>query len=527
MQHNTKAPGAGSDIGAMSRSMLIVMILTMVGKLIGFLRETVQASMFGVSELTDALKIALEAPNLFLSVIIIALAAAFIPAYNERLQKGGKEAADRFASNVITLGMALSAGVLLLTLVFIGPIIEKLMLPYATPETQQIAIRTARIMMPIGIFVFLSRMATSYLQANFSFGIPALSQVFFNVVVIGAIILSRGENILYIALGTLAGWLVQFIVQVPRIYKMGYRYRPTVNVKEPLLRDIGLLMLPLLATGAFDQLYILIRSIASDMAGHITVLDLSTRLSTMVSMVLLTTIATVLYPSLVRHVGEKERFRDNLSFGINLNLLLALPASAALIFLSGPITRLVYERGAFSTQDTLLTAQTLAMTAVGILGIGLRELLTRCFYAQMDVKAPTIIGILTVALNALLSFALYPVHGAPGIAIATSISAIFSAVTLLILQTRRHRVLDGRRTLRCLWKTSVASATMVGLLLALLRALRVESFAGGAFALAMLTLILIGIGFYVAVLWALRTEELSMALAFIGSKFSRVAKKSE
>ena len=525
MQYNAKHPGAGSDIGAMSRSMLIVMVLTMAGKLIGFLRETVQASMFGVSEVTDALKVALEAPNLFLAVIIIALAAAFIPAYNERLREG-KEAADCLAANVATLGMALSAAVLLLTLLFIGPIITRLMLPYASAETQQTAIRMSRIMMPIGIFVFLSRMATSYLQVNFSFGIPALSQVFFNVIVIGAILLSRGENILYIALGTLAGWLIQFAAQAPRIRRMGFRYRPAFDVKEPLLRDIGMLMLPLLATGAFDQLYILIRSMASNMAGHITVLDLSTRLSTMVSTVLLLTIATVLYPSLVRHAAEKDRFRDDLSFGINLNLLLALPASAALVFLSGPITRLVYQRGAFSTQDTLLTAQTLAMTAVGILGIGMRELLTRCFYAQKDVKAPTIIGILAVALNALLSFMLYPTYGAPGIAIATSISAILGAAVLLILQARRHRALDTRRTLRCLWKTSAASAAMVGLLLALLHAFHIPSLTGATFALAMLALIAIGIGFYIIVLWALRTEELAMVLAFAKRKLGRKVEES-
>lgn len=521
-EDSTAKPLKKSDKGAISRSMLIVMSLTMIGKLTGFMRETVQASRFGVSGVTDAIKTATEAPTFFLSIIITALAAAFIPIYNEKLAQG-KEKADRFMNNITTLGMAVIILGLFLTALFIRPLVTRLMLPFAAAETQEMAIEMTRVLMPVGVFVFLSRMATAYLQANFSFTVPALSQIFLNVIIIGAIILSKGANVLYVAIGTLIGWFAQFLAQTPRLYSLGYRYRPLIDWKEPLLRDVTLLMLPLLASGLFDQLYLIIRAMASDMAGHITVLDLSTRLSTLVSAVLLTTIATVLYPSLVRHVAEPDRFRDNLSFGININVLIALPAAAAMLFLSLPITRLVYQRGAFSGEDTLLTAQTLAMTAIGIPGIGLRELFTRSFYAHKDIKAPTIIGILSVLLNAGLSFLLYRAYGAPGIAIATSVSAIASAVVLFILLEARHHAIEGRRVLRCLWKTTVATAVMTAALLFLAQVLHISTLVGTSFLLTMVLLIGVGVALYIAVLWALRMEELSMALKFIKRKLARKA----
>lgn len=515
-QNRRADTGAASDLAAMSRSMIIVMVITIVAKITGFLRETVLASHYGVSGVTDAIKTATEAPTFILSVLVVALAAAIVPTYNEKL-KSGKEAANRFTSNVLTIGMIVTVIVMLATALFLPQVIHWL-LPYAADDVKASALSMARMMLPMGIFVFLSRMVSAYLQANFSFAIPALSQLFLNIVSIGAIMISGGANVMVVAAGTLVGWFVQFLVQVPRMRSLGYRYRPSLDLSEPLLRDVGMLMLPLLFTGAFDQAYLVIRAMASDMAGYITVLDLSTRLSTMVSAVLLTTIATVLYPSLVRHVEDTKRFRDNLSFGINLNLLLALPASSALLFLATPITRLVYERGAFSSADTAITATTLAMTSIGILGVGLRELLNRCFYAHKDIKAPTIVGIFTVAINGGLSFLIYPTYGAPGIAVATSISALFSAAALLVLLHTRHRALDGKRILVCLGKSSVATGVMIGALLTLMRVLAVDNMIGMQFIGAVLALISLGIVLYLLVLWLLRTEELRAAGAYVLGK---------
>lgn len=139
-------------------------------------------------------------------------------------------------------------------------------------------------------------------------------------------------------------------------------------------------MLPVLISSAFDQVYMIVgKAVASSGIGDITILDYGNRVSTMVSAVLLTSIATVLYPTLVKNVDSSEDFRRTLSLGVNLNLLIAIPAMAALTLLRLPVTRLVFERGAFTAKDSLLTCGTLACYSCGILGVGLREIGNRTF----------------------------------------------------------------------------------------------------------------------------------------------------
>ena len=167
---------ANESVKSLSKSMLVVMVFTMVAKVTGFLRETVLASRFGVSAVTDSYKTAFDIPCIFLSVIVTALSATLIPSYSSQLQKG-RDRADRFIRNLFTIGLALSAVVLGLTLMMMETLVCKFFLPGASAEVQQLTIRLATIMLPMGFFTFLARMSTAYLQANFHFAVPAVSQV--------------------------------------------------------------------------------------------------------------------------------------------------------------------------------------------------------------------------------------------------------------------------------------------------------------------------------------------------------------
>ena len=379
---------ANSSVKSLSKSMLVVMVFTMVAKVTGFLRETVMASRFGLSAITDAYKTAFDIPCIFLSVIVTALSATLIPTYSSQLQQS-RDKADRFIRNLFTIGLALSAVILGLTLSMLDTLVCRFFLPGASAEAQQLTIRLARIMLPMGFFTFLARMSTSYLQANFRFAVPAVSQVMLNLCIIVFIILSGGENIELVALGTLIGWVLQFVVQIPSMHRCGLRPKPVFDLKDPGVREVAALMLPVLVSSAFDQVYIIVdRAVASAATGSITALDYGNRISTMVSSVLLTSIATVLYPTLVKNTEDPDKFRKTLGFGINLNLLIAVPAIAALTLLRLPITRLIYERGAFTKENSLLTSGTLACYSLGILGVGLREIGNRCFYAYKRRRSP-------------------------------------------------------------------------------------------------------------------------------------------
>lgn len=513
------------DVGAMSKSIGIVMVITLIAKLAGFGREVIFASHFGTVAVSDAYKNALLIPGFILSILITAFTAALIPMFPSQSRQGDSQT-NRFMSNLFTVGMAVSACILLLTLLFIRPIITGIFLPFADPETQRLAIELSSIMLGMELFVFLARAVTAYLQANFLFTIPALSLLFQNLVLIGAIVLAGG-SIYIVAIGTVVSWAVQFLVQVPAAYQVGLRYRPRFDLSDPGLRGAALLMLPAIIPAAFDSLYpIFAHSIASQNIGHISALDYGNRLSTLVSAVLLTTVATVLYPNLVGHVQEPKKLSDDLRFGINLNLLIALPASVALMLLAQPITRLVYERGKFTSESTLLTASTLACYAAGILGIGLREICNRCFYAYQAKRVPFIVGIGVLVLNVVLNYALYPVYGPSGIAASMAISSLLSGFSLLILLHIHKKVIDWPRIFHCFWKVSIATAAMSAALLALTNILSVQSLIGRRFDLAMLLIICIGVVVYAALLWLLKTEELSAVISFVKKKLQKESASS-
>jgi putative peptidoglycan lipid II flippase len=517
MQKTTeRTPG----IGALSQSMLVVMVLTMGGKLIGFLRETVMASTFSISAATDAIKAA--DPTILLAIIVTALATTMIPVYADRLRQGKPEA-ERFVSTVFTVGLIFSALVLGLTALFIDPIIRQFVMRGADAETQALTVRLARMMMPMGIFFFLAKVTTACLQANFNFTVPAFSQMLLNVAVIASMLLAGGEEAMgYVAIGTVIGWALQFVVQVPSMRRLKLKLRPRIDLRDPGLRSVLILMLPVLISGAFDQIYFFFdKSVASATTGHITMLDYGNKISTMVSSVLLTTIATVLYPSLVRRVGDKPGFRDSMGFGLNLNLLVAVPAVAALVQLCVPVTRVIYQHGVFTAENTQATARVLACYAAGVVGFGVRELCNRAFYALKDTRVPMITGIAAVLLNIVLNYALYPVWQEVGIALATAISQTASGVALLLLLRRVHGAVDWRRLLRCLLKSALATAAMLLVMALCMRGLNLQQAAGMRFYGGLFATMGLGLLVYVAALALLKTEELRSAFAFLRGKIAR------
>lgn len=509
-------------IGAMSKSMLIVMIFTMVSKLAGFVRETVLAYSYGAGAVASAYKTALELPNIILMSIVTALAATLIPVYSG-LRKQGKATADRFMSNVYTVGMVVSIVVLILTAIFLEPLRNIFMFGSDDLETKELVLQLARAMMPMGIFVFLARISNAYLQANNNFTVPAVSLIFLNLVTIVSILLSDGTSIMYVAVGTVVGWAMQFAIQLPALRKTKLSYRPVFDLNEQGIREVFRLILPIFIASLFDQAYLTIDKMVAFQGdiGDPAKLDYAIRLTTMISSVLLTTVATVIYPNIVRRVDDRPALTDTLSFGLNVNFMIALPATVAMMVLSVPIIRLVYEKGEFLPADTVLTATLLASYAAGMLGIGLRELCNRCFFAFKETVIPTVVGISVVVLNIVLNFALHPFFGATGIAVATAISTTASGVALLLLLHFKRRVVDWKRIGACLWRTALSTAVMALVVFGLYRVLHMDTLDGMALLIRFLGTFVAGVVVYAGMLLLLRTEELHMAVNWLKSKLRR------
>jgi putative peptidoglycan lipid II flippase len=210
-----------------------------------------------------------------------------------------------------------------------------------------------------------------------------------------------------------------------------------------------------------------------------------------------------------------------LSFGININLLIAIPASAALILLAQPVTRLVYERGNFTSESTLLTAGTLACYSAGILGVGIRDICNRCFYAYKSKKIPFLMGTAALLCNVALNYLLYPIYGPSGIAASMAISSLLNGFGLLFLLHWNKKVIDWKKITACFWKVAVATAAMSAGLQLILNLLRIQAQTGKMFGLLMISMIAAGVGVYLLFLWLLRVEELHAVVGYFKKKLRR------
>ena len=382
--------------------MAVVMALMLASKVLGFAREVALSARFGMDEVTDAYKTAFNIPCLLLSALIAALAAVFIPVFNERRKAGGL-AEHRFVNALFSVGLLASALIALGTWLML-PWLTRIMLPNASREMVDLTVRLTGIMMPMALFVFLYRMLGAYLQARFTFAPPAVATCFSAICIVTGILLSNG-NITVVAVWTLAGMAVEFLTQLPFAIRHGFRWKPSLDFVDPGLTQVVRLMLPLLVMGVFDQLYIVFdRMAVSATAGDISALDYGNRVTTMISAAFLVTIATVLYPSLTRDARDRGSFAGHFSFGVNLNILIGLPATAALLILRVPVTRIVFERGAFDSGHTAVTSGVMACYALGMMGVGLREICNRAFWAQKLTRIPMFVGVGGVALNILYMF---------------------------------------------------------------------------------------------------------------------------
>ncbi|MDR2506053.1 MAG: murein biosynthesis integral membrane protein MurJ [Oscillospiraceae bacterium] len=488
----------------------VVMAFMLGSKLLGFLREVALSSKFGMSYVTDAYKVAFDIPCLLLSALIAAIAAVFIPIYNERSKLGEAEK-RRFVTAVLVVGLLVSAVVALITQLSLGWLVRA-MLPDASDETIELTIKLSTIMMPMALFVFLFRMLGSYLQANFNFMMSAIATCFSAICVIAGIYLSNG-NITVVAVWTLVGMAVEFVTLIPRTTRLGVAKFSRFTIADSGIRQLAFLMLPLLVMGVFDQMYIVFdRVVTSSIEGDISALNYAYRISTMVSSAFLLTISTVLYPSITKAADDKREFAEQFSFGVNLNMLIGIPAMAMLLILRQPVVRAVYERGAFLPSNTLTTAGCLACYSVGMVGVGLREILNRAFWAKKSMRIPMMVGVLGVILNIALDFPLYNLFGVSGVALSQSVSIFAAAAALMIILKIKYSDIGSPAMLACLRKTAVATAAMCAALLALQYLLNLDSIA------YLLAAALVGLLVYIALLFVQKTSEVSMLFSFLKAR---------
>ena len=439
------------------RSTAIVGLTTLLSRITGLARDVVYASMVPAAAL-EVFVLANQIPNLLRRLFAEgALSQAFVPVVAEYKT-------TRSTEEVRTLvdAVAGTLGTLLIVISIVGvlaaPVIVLITAPgFSAKEGGQfeLAVEMLRWTFPYVLFVSLTALAGGVLNSYRQFALPAFTSVALNLVmIIFAAWLSKyfDKPVVALAVGVFVGGIVQLLILVPPLLKLGVIRRPRWNFQHEAVRRIARLMGPAILGSSMGQLSIVISTgIASMLSdGSMTWLYLADRLVEFPLGVFSIALATVILPSLsAQHASQSaDDFSATLSWAVRLVLLIVIPASVALFTIAGPLTVTMYHRREFTNFDVEMTQLALMAFSFALLGWSLIKVLAPGYYARQDTKAPVKVAMralaLTMALNLIVVGALAVTgnlksHGAHALlALTNGAGAIFNAVALYVGLRRRN-----------------------------------------------------------------------------------------
>ena len=521
----------GSENARVVRAAGVVGIATMLSRIFGFLRDMIVASLFGAGLTTDAFFVAFRIPNLLRRLLAEgSLTVSFIPIFTEYLRNRSKEEALELADITFTALSILLVAVSLTGVLF-SPLIVTVMAPgfVKTPAQYDLTVFLTRLMFPYIFLISLVALCMGILNSLRHFAAPALAPVVLNLAMIAAALTLRGffqEPITALAIGVMAGGVLQLVMQWPFLVRMGVHLKPNFHFRHPGMRRIGLLMLPAAFGAAIYQINIFIGTILASFlpTGSISYLYYADRIVELPLGVFAIAVGTATLPSFSEQVaqGRFEELKRTIAFSLRIILFITIPATVALIALRVPIISVLFQRGEFGIESTLLTAQALLCYAVGLWAFSVIRIIVSVFYSLQDTKAPMKAAIVALIVNALCSLVLmFPLkHG--GLALATSIASAVNVGMLWVILRRRIGKLLDREFYRSLARTSLASLIMWGVIL--LVGLLYPWNTGGPFHVRFVHLILCvaagAVAFFTSAL-LLKSPEITDALGSIRRRLKR------
>lgn len=512
-----------------------VSIAVMCSRVLGLIREQIFAGMFGAGFAYDAFVVAFRVPNLLRDLFAEgALSAAFITVFTDYDTNRTKEETWMLASNVIVFFGTLLSLVSLCTIFFADPLINLLAPDFSDIQgKKELTVMLSRIMTPFLIFISLSAVVMGILNSRGKFFVPAIASAFFNLgSIIGGVILAYilprfgYPAIMGMAIGTLLGGLLQLAVQVPTLTRIGFRFTPHLRLKDPGLKRIITLMIPAVIGLSPTQINIFINTnFASSCAeGSVSWLNYAFRLVQLPIGLFGVALSIAAMPVLARHAAKKDiqGMKETMVSSLTMVFSLTIPATLGLMLLSEPVIRIIFERGAFTGFDTIATANTLTLYAIGLFAYSSNKILVPVFYALEDTKYPLIASFLAVASNILIINLTIDSLQHLAIALSTSCSMILNFTflsTVLYWKTGGYSV---SYLFKGLIKIAVAGAAMAVFLL--VGRTLLTGWLGGTLlqeCCSLLFLIVSAACLYGFLLHILKLQELTAITTRIKNKFSR------
>jgi putative peptidoglycan lipid II flippase len=436
--------GVVSAVGAIG-------VATLASRVLGYARDIVIARAFGAGPVTDAFFVAFRIPNLLRRLLGEgALSTGVVPVFSATLTQGGPVALARAAQAVAGAALVVLCSVSAIGIA-LAPWIVGIMAPgwRADPSLFALATMLTRVMFPYLLLVGMGALAMGTLNAHHRFFTPAISPAALSLVMIAAVLLLStrvSPAILALAIGVLAGGLGQFLIQLPEVRRAGVPLRPRLDWKHPAVREIGRRLWPVAFSLAGAQLTIFVNTLLASLlpSGTVSYLYYADRVMEFPLGVFGVALATAALPSMAAQAARREHraLRSTLNFSLRLAAFIAVPAAVGLAVLSGPIVRMLFQRGEFGAADAAFTAQALIGYAIGLPAFSTARIAAQAFYAMGDIQTPVYVGFVAVAANIALALTLmWPLQHV-GLALATSLSSYVNVVGLCWMLHRRDLLGD-------------------------------------------------------------------------------------
>lgn len=460
-------PGGSQETAQIARAAGLLALGNITSRVLGLLRETVKSYFFGAGATVDAYGVATIVPTMLYDLLIGGMVnGALVPVFSAYAERNRDEL-WRLVSALLNLTVvALTAFVLVIYA--IAPQLTFLLLGGASPDTLALATRLLRITIPAVLFLSISGVLSGLLYALKRFAFPAFAAAVFNAtIVVMALLFHRQLGIAAMAVGLLAGSIMQVALQAPGLRDVANRF--SLKLYHPGLRRVAMLYAPSLVPLVVDVLVsrlILYRLAAQTGEGGISWMIYATYLVQLPQGLVASAISLAILPTLSAHAATDAAnapdrpFRVTLARGLRLVIALIVPATVGLFILARPVVELLYEHGTFLPLDTLMTTWALRFYLLGLPFAAIDLLLVFAFYARQDTVTPALIGVGTIVTSLLLAAGLLPTWGLFSLMIADSYKHLLHTLISTLILSHRLGGLGKHGVYRTLGLVLVAAAAM-------------------------------------------------------------------
>ena len=454
----------GFKTSSLIGSTLIVLVSTIFVKLLSFLETMLLAGVYGATSESDAFLIAYSIPTVLFVGIGTAINTIFIPTYTKYCETG-KTTERRFISNLITIlgiGSIISSG---LVIIFAEPIVHVFAVGFEGKQLE-ITIKMVRIMAFSMLPIALQNLFIGYLQLKNRFLDATIIPGVLNLVIVFFMLTVGRNNIYVLSASMVLGYLAALLLFLFSCYTEGFRYQPYLNLKEPYIKEIVLLVIPVfLSTGVSQINGIVDKTFASMLdIGYVSSLNYANKVNTIISTFSVSAFIAVLYPILARMADNEsdKKFCQYVERNILFIIMLVLPMTIICLTSATEIVGLLFGHGKFKSDNVAVTAQCLKVYSIGFIGYTLRPFLIRVFYTCHDSKTPSKNTIIALIFNIVFNFLLFNRLKHIGLALATAMASNLTTIMLFIDLQKKRKNFSIKHLLVDFIKLLVAGAGMLG-----------------------------------------------------------------